>query len=252
MIKYSESELKLILSHYLFKNCGLPTFTQRLKKNLEKDYTETEILYIESILSVIDPANNKDKANIDKQYIDFWNKYSSSEARKDLKEYYQQFNNGLLHFYKRRKDNFTFVTDSSAEYLSSIDSPVEVPESDIINGERIYKRNKIVALNALNAANYSCEGQCKNILFLKRNTEHFYTEAHHLIPLKFQDRFNNSLDVEANIISLCPMCHRLLHYGQDNSNLLESLFLQRVKRLKKCGIEITFEKLLSFYEGEIY
>lgn len=251
MIKYSESELKLILSHYLFKNCGLQLFTQRLKKYLGRDYTETEILYVESIFSVVDPANNKDKTNIDKQYVDVWNKYSSPGSRKDLRLFYQQFNNGLFQFYKGRRDDLTFLTESTPEYITSIDKPIEVPDFDIIEGAKIYRRNKNVVINALKAANYLCEGHCKNILFTKRNTNQFYTEAHHLIPLHFQENFNHSLDVEANVVSLCPMCHRLLHYGQENFNLLESLFSQRVDRLKKCGIDITFEELLSFYNSQI-
>ncbi|MCE0554185.1 restriction endonuclease [Bacillus thuringiensis] len=30
-----------------------------------------------------------------------------------------------------------------------------------------------------------------------------------------QHDFENSLDVVGNIVSICPNCHRLIHYGRD-------------------------------------
>ena len=39
--------------------------------------------------------------------------------------------------------------------------------------------------------------------------------VHHLIPLRMQHDFENSLDVVGNIVSICPNCHRLIHYGRD-------------------------------------
>ena len=50
-------------------------------------------------------------------------------------------------------------------------------------------------------------------------------EAHHLIPLRMQHDFENSLDVVGNIVSICPNCHRLIHYGRDkDKKVLELLF----------------------------
>ncbi|MGV2527447.1 UNVERIFIED_CONTAM: restriction endonuclease, partial [Bacillus thuringiensis] len=51
--------------------------------------------------------------------------------------------------------------------------------------------------------------------------------------------FENSLDVVGNIVSICPNCHRLIHYGRDKDKkkVLELLFEQRKDSLKKFGIE---------------
>ena len=38
-----------------------------------------------------------------------------------------------------------------------------------------------------------------------------------LIPMKKQQTFSTSLDVYANVVCLCPVCHRLLHYGLDDN-----------------------------------
>ena len=52
---------------------------------------------------------------------------------------------------------------------------------------------------------------------LQRN----YVEAHHLIPMGFQDDFSKSIDVEANIISLCTYCHK--NYIMLNIKVIEPL-----------------------------
>ena len=62
-------------------------------------------------------------------------------------------------------------------------------------------------------AEYKCEISPQHITFTSKNTGHFYMEGHHAIPMRHQDKFTKSLDVYANIVCLCPICHRLLHYG---------------------------------------
>ena len=42
-----------------------------------------------------------------------------------------------------------------------------------------------------------------------------YVEAHHLIPISEGKRFGYSIDIAANICSLCPNCHRSIHLGTD-------------------------------------
>ena len=73
-------------------------------------------------------------------------------------------------------------------------------------------------------------------------------EAHHLIPMGAQDDFGVSLDVDANIVSLCPNCHRKLHHGANTEGDLLNLFNQRKKLLEKSGIQISFEDLKKYYE----
>lgn len=74
-------------------------------------------------------------------------------------------------------------------------------------------------------------------------------EGHHLIPLKQEDNFSFSLDIEANIVALCPHCHRLLHYGDEEEikPILEQLFIQRKNLLASKGIHLTLEQLYAFY-----
>lgn len=95
-------------------------------------------------------------------------------------------------------------------------------------------------------AGYQCNIDGNHESFIAKNGK-TYMEAHHLIPMSAQDDFENSLDVDANIISLCPVCHRKLHHGIDIDDDLRRLFNSRVELLKQSGIEITLVDLKKYY-----
>ncbi len=115
-------------------------------------------------------------------------------------------------------------------------------------GTIIYKRNKLIGINALKKAKFQCEYDILHESFIRKNLDVKYTEPHHLIPMSFSDQFDFSLDIEENIVSLCSDCHNLIHYGRDRYVLLRRLFEQRKNLLKQCGIEITFEELKQMYK----
>ena len=107
---------------------------------------------------------------------------------------------------------------------------------------------------------YICELEGNMPLFIEKSTGNNYVEGHHLIPMAYTKLFTYSLDVEANVVSVCPHCHRLLHYGVDNERkpLIDKLYNERKERLGKCrldktdsGEELTIEKLYSFYNLEV-
>lgn len=72
-------------------------------------------------------------------------------------------------------------------------------------------------------------------------------EGHHAVPMKEQRRFNVSLDVYANIVCLCPTCHRLLHYGElrKKKEVLEQIYIERDKRLQCSGIVLTRDEFIA-------
>ena len=80
-----------------------------------------------------------------------------------------------------------------------------------------------------------------------------YVEAHHLIPMEFQDLFSNSIDVEANVVSLCSICHDQIHHGRmaDKRMIITDLFNKRATRLSNAGISISLQQLISFYNGKV-
>lgn len=113
-----------------------------------------------------------------------------------------------------------------------------------------WSRNAVTASKALKLSNYKCEIDLSHSTFISKSTNMPYVESHHLIPLAKQEDFQYDLDQLANLISLCPNCHRLVHLGidEDKEELLRKLFELRRERLESIGIEVTFSQLKSVYD----
>lgn len=123
----------------------------------------------------------------------------------------------------------------------------DVRKLSILN---VYTRKIVNAAQALVNANYLCEYNKNHTSFVRKSNGKNYTEAHHLIPLCFQSDFKYTLDVPANIISLCSNCHNMLHYGSDIKDVLWKLYSERIELLKEYKIDCTFEKLCEYYGVE--
>lgn len=149
-----------------------------------------------------------------------------------------------LNNYIRFAQGDDFLTENYS--FADIDKPVGVSEPQLVDSHQ-YRRSSIVKMQAIKAAHYMCECDNRHSTFTARSNNEQYMEGHHLIPLKNQDEFNFSLDIYANIVSLCPICHRLLHYGieKEKRNLLEELYEERSVRLCSSGIEITKNEFLE-------
>ena len=102
---------------------------------------------------------------------------------------------------------------------------------------------------ALIKARYTCEINPARLTFIAKNTGQNYTEAHHLIPMSVQKDFTNKLDVPGNIISVCPNCHRKLHYAslEDKEEMLNILYKNRKMKLESFGIDISLNELIKLY-----
>ncbi|EQB34751.1 hypothetical protein M948_20395 [Virgibacillus sp. CM-4] len=66
--------------------------------------------------------------------------------------------------------------------------------------------------------------------------------------MKYQEDFKCSLDVHANIVSICVVCHKQIRYGEEKKNLIADIYESRKDRLNKCGISIELDKLLGYYQ----
>lgn len=145
----------------------------------------------------------------------------------------------------------TFIISENSNVGYEINQKRERPQP-IINqgGQRQWTRNASLASKAMMLSNYTCEIDHSHKTFISKSTNMPYVECHHLIPIAKQEEFKYDLDQLANLVSLCPHCHRLIHYGQDEEKekLLKKLYDQRKDYLKKVGIEITFSELKRIYE----
>ncbi|MCD5001405.1 DUF3578 domain-containing protein [Enterococcus saccharolyticus] len=117
-------------------------------------------------------------------------------------------------------------------------------------GRKRWPRDSAIAATALQRANYYCEVDYRHATFVSNKTGKPYMEAHHLIPMGQQEDFEYSLDKTANIKCICPNCHRLIHHGRkkERNEVLNVLFSKSKDKMKQVGLEISIEKLFSFYE----
>lgn len=115
-------------------------------------------------------------------------------------------------------------------------------------------KKAIVSKQALINANYMCAGNHTHVTFETAKGQP-YMEGHHLIPCTYTnakhywDEQGVNIDCQANIVCLCPTCHRQIHYGADNVKraLIEKLYKGTKEKLKNVGLTLTMEELMKLY-----
>jgi 5-methylcytosine-specific restriction enzyme A len=100
---------------------------------------------------------------------------------------------------------------------------------NVTNGRKVYGRDPRLAVLRFEESSYSCEIDPTHKTFIAQSTKNPYVEAHHFIPMKFQELFEKPLDNFDNIISLCPNCHRGIHHAviDYKFNLVKQLYNKR-------------------------
>lgn len=116
-----------------------------------------------------------------------------------------------------------------------------------------YQRDPNVAATALSLAGFKCEIDAGHQTFISNAKDKPYVEAHHLIPFSNQGGYKFSLDVTANIVALCPNCHRLLHHGKkaDKAKKISALFARRKAKLLEKELKISETDLIKLYRGDL-
>ena len=118
----------------------------------------------------------------------------------------------------------------------------EMPVTEIkFQSVKVQKRSSIIKIQSIESADYKCEINSEHTTFTAKSTGHSYMEGHHALPMRLQSRFDKSLDVYANIVCLCPICHRFLHYGVAIAieNVLNKIYSERADRLAASGIKLS-------------
>ncbi|MBV5114276.1 hypothetical protein KN772_17755 [Bacillus altitudinis] len=170
-----------------------------------------------------------------KKYIEY---YYDSELQEELFKEEQEFEKYLI-------GNPADVSRAEIE-----DKPKDKPKHRLVQNKKVWSRNPKYAVGAVADADYLCEFDNQHKHFISKFNGENYVEAHHLIPMQYQDQFDNSLDIHANIVSICLVCHKKIHYGrfEDKKEILDKLFHSRRERLLKGGIDIEISQLYTYYE----
>jgi len=123
------------------------------------------------------------------------------------------------------------------KFASSAEIHAEAPVLADVSATRVWKRDAMVVREALRQKYCEICGAEKTF---PRDDGSQYFEAHHLIPMAAQASFANTLDVAANVVCLCPKCHRMIHYGELGLVRCElnKLYDLRQVALSKVGLKI--------------
>lgn len=155
-------------------------------------------------------------------------------------------------------DDFAIQEDIQSSSLATnkeiSNAPNQVPVTDAISKGKVLRRNPQLSKSAIFKAGYRCEFDGNHTTF-PNSFKVQYMEGHHLIPATLDNaksiwsRFNKNIDCVENIVSLCPNCHRAIHYSDADvkRRMLEILFLKREEELNRIGIPITIKEILSLY-----
>lgn len=147
-------------------------------------------------------------------------------------------------------------TTTEEVYRRSIAENIEKDVTDIqlkrpmkyyYNGGFYYMKDPEVAICALQRAFCKCERNRHHRTFIRRNTDISFTHAHHIIPVNQQNKFEQSLDIPENIVSLCCSCFGNIHEGKDAREILLGLYYERKELLEMQGLYITAKELLNMY-----
>ena len=138
----------------------------------------------------------------------------------------------------------------TCEDIAKLDAPVQRPVQVpcVTYG---WNRDRVVVEQVLKADMWQCEIDAAHKTFVARKNDQPYLEGHHLIPLSKQDQFEKSLDVYANIIGLCPNCHRQLHFGKQTEirDILKPIYTTRADRFHNSGITLSKDEFLALTAG---
>ena len=158
---------------------------------------------------------------------------------------HQMYSAGLNNYYK-----FASGQGFSNIYQEIEELDTELPvANEKMSSVELWERSSIIKIQSIESAGYQCEINPEHHTFTAKSSGHPYMEGHHALPMHFQEKFDKSLDVYANIVCLCPICHRLLHYGveAEKKNVVDHIYYDRSERLASSGIKIgksDFERLV--------
>jgi 5-methylcytosine-specific restriction enzyme A len=204
----------------------------------------TDITFIDTILS--NPEFNKKNDKGHRMY---------STALKHFKKYIEYSYESELQaeLFKEEQEFEKYLTENPTDVSRANieDKPKDKPNYRSVNSKKVWSRNPKYASEAVADADYLCEFVNQHKHFISKFNQKNYVEAHHLIPMQFQDQFECSLDIHANIVSICLVCHKQIHFGlfEDKKVILEKLFNSRKERLKASGINISLDELYSYYQN---
>ncbi len=117
-----------------------------------------------------------------------------------------------------------------------------------------YSTNPILGKKAILKADYMCENNLSHTTFTSESTGKPFMEAHHLIPVpnqkEFWEKYKVNIDCLENLVSLCPNCHRSIHYAcqTEKISLIKRLYKIKKSDFDSIDLAITENELVELYK----
>ena len=159
------------------------------------------------------------------------------------------------------------LEDDDSDYVEKVDDVKEYNiNDDIAKGAyknkpsattsgvlKRYSKNPLIGKVRIKKVDYKCENNPLHETFISSHTKKQFMEAHHLIPINKQDemwdKFGVNIDCTENILSLCPNCHRAIHYSIKDikRELIARLFEIKQAELAETGVALSLDELFQIY-----
>lgn len=130
-----------------------------------------------------------------------------------------------------------------------VKKPTKRKNKQKIKDTYTYPRSELEMIKAKKNSDWRCEISSSHETFINEQLNKPFVEGHHLIPMFVQDQFEYTIDFADNIVTLCPNCHRKIHFGLPKAKfeMIQLLYEKRKELYPKYGIEISLKDLLAFY-----
>lgn len=142
----------------------------------------------------------------------------------------------------------TLLDFSDDEYQDVLRKTL-IPETITQTITRI-KRDPRIAQEALRNSGYTCEMLPRYDVFTSRSNGEPYLEAHHLIPIAIQPKFESSLDVIENICILNPYAHKMVHHATYSEIRAHIQKLAAPREGFLNSLKLNVDDVLRIYGGE--
>lgn len=211
-----------------------------IKKRIYKNGSYTIQTFLSDSLLYILKLNNE---NLNEKFFsDFFN--LSSNKIKNILNQLEKIGIIIINNYDFSEEIYTIIPEyilkpeEIISEISNLEYTYQNNKKDIINQKANYERDlKLVDLS-YQLSKSMCSVDPKHKTFTSKNKSLPFLEAHHFIPLSYSSNDEKikqlKLDDISNIFSICPNCHRQIHYGDDNSKyeIITKLFLVQQERIK--------------------
>lgn len=107
-----------------------------------------------------------------------------------------------------------------------------------------FQRDPVISGSKIAFSGFQCEVDSSHKTFIGQRTAKPFMEAHHVIPIKFQNLFDEPLDRSDNIVCVCPNCHRGFHHAEPQ---YKEFLLSKVVPKSQFLSQMDYAMIRSFY-----